>query len=183
MQDNVLCDGLNINNYLRLNSCMNVPHLLLQLLCLLPINRGFMYFLSNGNRTTDNIKAYCSTFIHVFKDKMCTKVRDCLYTTVPAAVLFLSVHTRFPLSNNIIFNFSIHFVTTALTVICIYFSEFVITTCSCSVLALAGWLHADYSSLILLWSQCIILLSDPWLHDLSRSPHLHTACAAPFLPF
>ena len=54
-QDNELCDSGNINNYLRLNSCMNVLQLLLQLLCLLPINRGFMYFLHNGNRTPDNI--------------------------------------------------------------------------------------------------------------------------------
>jgi hypothetical protein len=51
MQDNVLCDSGNINNYLWLNSCTNVPQLLLQMLCLLPINRGFMYFLSNGSRT------------------------------------------------------------------------------------------------------------------------------------
>ena len=55
MQDNVSCDGTNINSYLRLNSCTNVPQLLLQLLCLLPINRGFMYFLSNGNKTPDDI--------------------------------------------------------------------------------------------------------------------------------
>jgi len=47
------------------------------------------------------------------------------------------------------FNFSIHFVTTALTVIAIYFSEFVTIKCICPVLALAGRLHADYSSLIL----------------------------------
>jgi hypothetical protein len=78
---------------------------------------------------------------------------------------FLSVHTRFPLSTNIIFNFSTHFVTTALTVTSICFSEFVITMCSCSMLALAGRLHADYSSLILLWSHCISLLSGLWLHD------------------
>jgi hypothetical protein len=30
MQDIVLCDGSNINNYLWLNSCMNVQQLLLQ---------------------------------------------------------------------------------------------------------------------------------------------------------
>jgi hypothetical protein len=44
MQDNVSCDSGNINTYLRLNSCMNVPHLLVQLLGLLPTNMGFMYF-------------------------------------------------------------------------------------------------------------------------------------------
>jgi len=96
---------------------------------------------------------------------------------------FLSVHTQSPLSTNIIFNFSTHVVATALTVISIYFSEFVTIKCSCSVLALAGRLHADYSSLILSWSHCISLLSRLWLRDLSRRPYLCTACAAPFLPF
>ena len=51
MQDTVSCDSRNINIYLWLNSCTNVLQLLLQVLCLLSINRGFMYFLSNGNRT------------------------------------------------------------------------------------------------------------------------------------
>ena len=51
MQDIVSCDSRNINIYLWLNSCTNVLQLLLHVLCLLPINRGFMYFLSNGNRT------------------------------------------------------------------------------------------------------------------------------------
>ena len=48
-----------------------------------------------------------------------------MYTAVPVVVFYLSVYTHFPLSTNIILNFSIHFVTTALTVISIYFSEFV----------------------------------------------------------
>jgi len=48
----VSCESRNINSYLWLNSCTNVLQLLLQVLCLLPINRGFMYFLSNGNRTS-----------------------------------------------------------------------------------------------------------------------------------
>jgi len=33
-----LCDGGNVNIYLWLNSCTNVPWLLVQQLCLLPIN-------------------------------------------------------------------------------------------------------------------------------------------------
>ena len=70
---------------------------------------------------------------------------------VPAVLLFFVSTYPFPLSTNIILNFSIHFVTTALTVISIYFSKSVVTIkCSCSVLALVGQLHADYSSLILL---------------------------------
>jgi len=89
MQDNVLCDGGNINNYLRLNSCMNVPQLLLQLLCLFPINRGFMYFLSNGNKTPDNISQLLN-FRICFQGKIVYKSQGLLVYTVPAAVLFFS---------------------------------------------------------------------------------------------
>jgi hypothetical protein len=41
LEDIGSCDDRNINSYLRLNECMNVLLLLLQLLCLLPINRNF----------------------------------------------------------------------------------------------------------------------------------------------
>jgi hypothetical protein len=41
LEDIGSCDDRNINSYLWLNECMNVLLLLLQLLCLLPINRNF----------------------------------------------------------------------------------------------------------------------------------------------
>jgi len=60
-----------------------------QLLCLLPINRDFyILFLSNRNRTplvTYKFVAQPShilTFVHIFRNEMCMKVGDFLFTEV-----------------------------------------------------------------------------------------------------
>ena len=96
IEDTVSCNGRNINSYLWLNSHTNVPQLLLQLLCLLPINMGFMYFLSSGNRTPVITYKPVAQLSYTYSGTNCVRKSGTACTLLYLLhYYFLSVHTNF----------------------------------------------------------------------------------------
>jgi hypothetical protein len=62
--------------------------IVLKLFCLLPINSDF-YVLFKQYEQTPVVTCksvarlpYLSTFVHIFRNKLCSKVRDCLYMLI-----------------------------------------------------------------------------------------------------
>jgi hypothetical protein len=66
------------------NECRNIPYLLLELFCFMPLNRGFMYFFKEWERNPRynmSLLFDYRTFQLSFafsRNELCTKVGDCL---------------------------------------------------------------------------------------------------------